>query len=55
MRAASASPVTTAPTESATAHVPATTSAVLREGGTRRESENSSRQNDRGQDFRCWH
>jgi hypothetical protein len=55
MGAASACPVTAAPTESATAHVPATTSAVLREGGTWRENENSSRQNDRCQDFRCWH
>jgi hypothetical protein len=54
MRAASASPVTTAPTEAA-AHVPATTSAALREGGTRRESENSSRQNDCGQAVWYWH
>jgi hypothetical protein len=55
MRAASASPVTTPSAESTAAHMPATTSAVLREGGTRRESENSSRQSDRNQNFWCWH
>lgn len=55
MRAASASPVTTPSTESAAARVPATTSAVLRKGGTRREGENSSRQCDRSQNFGCWH
>jgi hypothetical protein len=55
MRAASTPPVSTASAESpATAHMSAATSTVLREGGARRKSENSSRQNDRGQDFRCW-